>query len=91
MNVLERAAHAKELLESATFKAVQAEIKGEIVNALETVGFDDIDKQHELVLTLQIHNRHKRKLEKWVEDGKVEQKSLDQKNWIEKARQRLVR
>ena len=90
MNLLERAAHAKTLLESDTFKQVHSEIKKEIISALEGVGFDDIEKQHELVLTLQIHNRHKRKLEKWVEDGKVEQKKLDHVNWLEKARQRLA-
>jgi len=65
MNDLERADAARLLLETPIFKAVHAEIRNEIVSALETVPFDDIDKQHELVLTLQVHNRHKKKLERW--------------------------
>ena len=75
MNQIERAAHAKELLESPIFKAVHAEIRAEIITQLETVGIDD-PKQHELVLLLQIHNRHKKKLERWVDDGKVEEKKF---------------
>lgn len=91
MDVLERSALAKELLESRVFREVHTEIRDEIVKSLETVAFDDIDKQHELVIALQIHNRHKTKLERWVDDGKIEQKALDDQNWIEKARQKLRR
>jgi hypothetical protein len=91
MDAFERADAARQLLETAAFKAVHAEIRNEIVSALETCAFDDIDKQHELVLTLQVHNRHKKKLERWVDDGKVEMKKLDHKNWLDKARERLVR
>jgi len=91
MNKLERAARAKELLEGIIFKEVHAEIRNEIITALETVAFDDIDKQHELVISLQLHKRHKSLLERWVDDGKMEQKQIDHLNWIEKTKQRLKR
>lgn len=91
MNPLERAARAKELLESNTFKAVHAEVRSEIISALESVAFDDIEKQHELVLSLQLHRRNKTKLERWVEEGKIEEKKAEQDSWVEKIRQRYKR
>lgn len=89
MSPLERAALSKELLESRMFKEVHAAVRNELIAALETVSFDDIEKQHELTLSLQLHNRLKRKLERWVEDGKVEQSRIDAGNFVEKMRQRL--
>jgi hypothetical protein len=91
MNEIERAARAKELLESNTFKSVHAEVRNEIIGALESVAFDDIEKQHELVLSLQLHRRLKTKLERWVDDGKLEEKKAEQDSWVEKIRQRYKR
>lgn len=88
MNPLERAAHAKELLESRTFKEVQSEIRNELISAIESVPATDIERMQELVLSLQIFNRQRKKLERWVEEGLFEQKKLDAKNWREKVAQR---
>jgi hypothetical protein len=91
MNKLERAAKAKSLLEDLTFREVHAEIRNELIGALEKVAFDDIDKQHELVLSLQLHKRQKSLLERWVDDGKMEQKQLDHQTWVEKMTERVKR
>jgi hypothetical protein len=91
MNLMERASQAKELLEDPTFKSVHAEIRNELIDALEKVAFDDIDKQHELVLSLQLHKRTRTVLERWVDDGKMEQKKLDHVDWIDRMKQRVKR
>jgi hypothetical protein len=89
MTPLERAALSDDLLQSRMFKEAHAAIRNELIAALEAVAFDDIEKQHELTLSLQLHNRLKRKLERWVEDGKVEQKRIDAGNFVERMRERL--
>lgn len=89
MNALERAARSSELLENTIFKEAMASIRADLIGKLETVGFDDIDKQHELTLMLQLLKQVKTRLERWVDDGKMEAKAIEQKNWIEKARQRF--
>jgi hypothetical protein len=90
MNDLDRAARSKELLESLMFKEAHAAVRNELIAAIEIVPTTDYERVQEIVLSLQLHNRLKKKLERWVEDGKVEQKKLDQENWrakaIEKAR-----
>jgi hypothetical protein len=90
MNDLERADRAKELLENPTFREVQAEIRAELIAAVESVAITDVERLQEMVLALQVHNRHRKKLERWIADGKVEKSKLDQENWIERARQRFV-
>ena len=90
MNDLERADRAKELLENPTFREVHAEIRAELIAAVESVAITDVERLQEMVLALQVHNRHRKKLERWIADGKVEQSKLDQTNWIERARQRFV-
>lgn len=84
---MERAALAKELLQSRMFKECMAAVKADLVVGLETVAFDDVEKQHDLALSLQILKRLHTKLERWVDDGKMEQKKLDQQNWIDRAKQ----
>lgn len=91
MNKQERASGAKELLENVVFREVQAEIRNELVSALEKVAFDDIEKQHELVLSLQLHKRQVSVLERWVDDGKMEQKKLDHIDWIDRIKHGLKR
>lgn len=88
MNVLERAARSKELLESMMFKEAQKAIRDDIISKLETVAFDDHEKQHELVLMLQLTNRHKTQLQRWVDDGKVETKVQAQSEWRQKVIER---
>ena len=83
MDELERAARAKELLESLMFKEAHSAVRNELISAIETVPATDFERMQEIVLSLQIHNRLKKKLERWVDDGKVEQKALDQKKWRE--------
>lgn len=87
MNAFEKADRAKELLENLTYKAVQAEIRNELIAAIEMVPVTDFERLQELALSLQVHNRLKKKLERWVDDGKVEQKKLDDTNYREKLRQ----
>lgn len=87
MNVMDRADRAKELLENQAFREVQAEVRSELIAAIEAVPVTDLERMREMVLALQVHNRHRKKLERWIADGKVEQKRLDEKNWIERTRQ----
>lgn len=87
MNALERADQAKALLEDATFKALQAEIRSDLVAAIERVPATDVERMQELVVALQVHNRNLKKLEQWVADGKVEQKRLDDLNYRDRIRQ----
>lgn len=88
MNVLERAAHSKELLENTIFKEAFSAIRSDLISKLETVGFQDIDAQHELTLMLQLLKRVKSQLERWVDDGKVESKKIEASNWRERVVQR---
>lgn len=90
MNDMERADAARQLLESPVFKAAFADVRDDLIRSIETCGFMDVDTQHELTISLQLLNRLKKKLERWVDDGKMEQKRLDQQNWIERARQRFT-
>lgn len=87
MNALERADRAKELLENQTFREVQAEIRSELIAAIEAVPVTDFERMQEMVLALQVHNRHKKKLEKWIADGKVEQSKLNDLNYRERIRE----
>lgn len=87
MNALERADRAKELLENQTFREVQAEIRNELIAAIEAVPVTDFERMQEMVLALQVHNRHRKKLEKWIADGKVEQSKLNDLNYRERIRE----
>lgn len=89
MNAIERGARAKELLESQTFKELHESIRNDLIARIETVAFEDIDAQHELVLMLQLHKQQRTRLQRWIDDATLEKKSEDQKNWIEKARQKF--
>lgn len=91
MNALEKAARAKELLEDPIFLEAFNGVRNGLVSQLESCPFADKDLQHEITITLQLLKRIKGSLERFVADGSVEQKALAQKDWIERARQRLVR
>lgn len=84
MNAIERAAAAKALLEDATFRAVFDEVRGDLITKIETAPFADGDVHHELTLALQALNSIKRRLDRWIDDGKMEQKAVEQENWREK-------
>jgi hypothetical protein len=87
LNALEKADRAKELLENLAFREVQAEIRSELIAAIEAVPVTDFERMQEMVLALQVHNRHKKKLEKWIADGKVEQSKLNDLNYRERIRE----
>lgn len=87
MNALEKADRAKELLDNLTFKAVQAEVRNELISAIERVPTTEVERMQEVVLALQIHNRTVKRLEQWIADGKVEQSKLNDQNYREKLRQ----
>ena len=91
MNVLDKAARAKELLEDPIFQEAFNGVRNGLVSQLEATPFTDKDLQHEITVTLQLLKRLKGSLERFIADGVVEQKTLDQRNFIERARQRLVR
>lgn len=91
MDTLERSDASEQLLQNPVFRAAYKEVHAELVRGLEMCGFMDIETQHELTVSLQLLNRLKKRLERWVEDGKVEKKTIEQQNWLERARQRLVR
>lgn len=87
MNPVERSARAKELLESATFKEVYEEVRSDLIAKLETCGFQDIDTQHHLTLSLQLLKQLRTRLERWVDDGKVEGKRQRDLDWRERVRE----
>ena len=87
MNALEKADRAKELLENLTFKTVQAEVRSELIAAIEAVAVTDLERLQELTLSLQVHNRLRKKLERWVDEGKLEQSKLKDQNYRERIRQ----
>lgn len=91
MNELEKAARSRELLENLIFKEAFKAVRDDIINGFETVALQDIDMQHDLTISLQTLKRLKSKLERWVQDGKLEQKRLDEQNWMEKQVQRFKR
>lgn len=85
MNDMERADRAKELLENPVFKMAYDGVRTELIGALETCGFQDIETQHELTVSLQLLKRLRTKLERFVDDGKVERKKLSELNFREKV------
>ncbi len=87
MTPLERADRAQTLLDDLAFKELQAEIRAELIRAIEAVPVTDIERLQEVVLGLQIHNRQKKVLERWIADGKVEQKKLNDMNYRDRIRQ----
>lgn len=87
MTPLERADRSKELLDNVVFKQAFNAVETDIVGKLKTVGFDDHVTQHELVLCLQLLGNVRRKIERWVEDGEVEKKRIQQENWMARAKQ----
>ena len=91
MNALEKAARAKELLEDPVFREAFNGVRNGLVSQLESCPFADKDLQHDITITLQLLKRIKGSLERFFADGVVEHKALAQKDWIERARQRLVR
>jgi hypothetical protein len=87
LNALEKADRAKELLENLTFKMVQAEVRSELIAAIESVAVTDVERLQELTLSLQVHNRLRKKLERWIDEGKLEQSKLNDLNYRERVRQ----
>lgn len=91
MNPLERAAKSKELLENVIFKEVMASIKTDLVASLESAGFDDVDKHHEITLTLQALKRIRTQLERWVDDGVLAEKKMNDQTLMDRMTQRWKR
>ena len=89
MNELERSARAKELLENPVFKEAFSAVRNELISGIETCPIGDVDMQHDLTLSLQLMKRIRGKLERWVEDGKLESKKIEQEGLMERMRQRL--
>jgi hypothetical protein len=86
----ERADGARELLKNPVFKSVLHEIREELVAALENTPITDLELEHEGVRTLQVLKRVETKLQRYVEDGKLEQKKLEEQSFVEKVRQQAV-
>lgn len=91
MTPIERAAHAKEALANPVLKEAFEQVRTGIIAKIETCGLSDVETQHECTLMLQLLKQVKGRLERHIEDAKVEQKKQEQEAWIEKARQRLNR
>lgn len=89
MNVLERAEWAKACLENPAYREATSALKDEIVRALEAAQLGDVDAHHQAAVSLALLAKVKARLERFVQDGHVEAKRLEQQNWIDRARQRL--
>lgn len=87
MTPRERADGARELLRNESFKAVFRELRDELMVSLENVGITDYEVEHEGVRTLQVLKRIETKLQRYVEDGKLEEHKQKEQGFIEKTRQ----
>ena len=87
MDSLERADRSRELLQNVIFKEAFAAVEADLIRKMKDSGYDDGIAHHELVQYLQTLGNVKRKLEKWVEDGALEVKKVQQDNWRERAKQ----
>lgn len=91
MTPFERGEEAKRLLEHPVLREAFADIKRDIVAQLERVPFGDIDTQHHAVLALQALNLVQVRLEKYINDQKVQAHKVRQDTFIEKMKTQAKR
>lgn len=77
MNPLERAAQAKEVLGNPAFKEAMGALREEIVKAMEGSPFYDVDAHHHAAITLALLAKLRAKLERYVDDEKLEHAKLE--------------
>lgn len=91
MTPFERGEEAKRLLAHPVLKDAFADIKRDIVGQLERVPFGDIDTQHHAVLALQALNLIQVRLEKYLNDQKVQAHKVKQDTFIEQMKDKVKR
>jgi hypothetical protein len=77
LNPLERASQAKEALANPAFKEAMHSLREEIVKAMEGSPVCDVDAHHHAAITLALLSKLKAKLERYVDDGKMEARKLE--------------
>lgn len=89
MTPWERADRAKQLLADDVLRRALSEMREGLVQKLEVCPIGDIDTQHEVALTLQLLRRFTMQLERYIQDGAVEQHREKQRTWVEKLRAKV--
>lgn len=74
-----RAEKAKQLLDNELFKESFSTLKEQLVAKAETVGINDKETQHSIILSMQLLKRIESHIVRHINDGKVAEFSLKQK------------
>jgi hypothetical protein len=84
-----RANRARDLIEN-DLKDTFESVRMALLERLEACPIGDRDAQHEIALTLQLLKQLKQHLLSYVQDGKLAEKEVEQKTWLEKAKKRFA-
>ena len=88
MTPRDRADRARQLLDDPVFQQAMRDIRERIVAKLEAVPLNDVEVEHELVLTLQLLQRIPSRFQAYADEQIVEKHAEKQTNFIEKMKQR---
>ena len=89
MTPFERADYAKTLLASEAFKAAYEDVRKTLLEELEVAGITDTATQQGLVLSLQCLKGIKNRLERYVQDGLIEEQKSKAQEALEARRESL--
>lgn len=89
MTPFERADEAGRLLVNPVLNEAFKGIRDGLIHQLEHVPLSDVEMQHEVTLMLQLLKRVQSQLQRYVEDGKLEQHRQKQQSFMERIRERL--
>lgn len=74
MTPKERSEHAKRLLADPVLQDAFSDVRENLVRALENVGFGDVDAHHHSALSLQLLQRLRFQLRKYLETAAIEER-----------------
>jgi hypothetical protein len=87
MTPTERADRAKEMLESAIFRACFDDLRAVIVSKLEAAPFTDAALHHEITLALQALNSVKVQFNRYVDEGTLSRHKASQDEYVARMKQ----
>ena len=90
MTPFEKSSAATQLMSSEAFKLVLTDIRSELIEKLESCGIADRELQHEVTLMLQLLKSIPARLQRYVDDGKVEEHRNRQDAAIEHRRKEAL-
>lgn len=77
-----RASDAQILLSNPLLKGAFDAVRDKLVTAAENAGMNDVETQHNIVLSLQLLKQIKAQIESYVNDGRIEEFKLKQKRGL---------